>query len=113
MLRIMTQINQSKQSEANKRHYEALAELEKQFVQWRMLSPRIEEEAAARMNRLAELSKKRLEEGSAMIKSLIHYHSSTTSEEVTEGVESMEEGLIRTRPANRILSRRSKQVSQP
>ena len=57
MLRIMTQTYQSKQSEANKRHYEALAELEKQFVQWRVLSPRIEEEAAARIGRLAELSK--------------------------------------------------------
>jgi hypothetical protein len=48
-----------------------------------------------------------------MSKSLIHYLSSTTSEEVTEGVESMEEGLIRTRPAKRILDERSKQVRQP
>jgi hypothetical protein len=50
-------VAQSKQSEANKRHYDALAQLEKQFVHWRMLSPRIEEEAAGRMGLLTELSK--------------------------------------------------------
>jgi hypothetical protein len=41
------------------------------------------------------------------------YLSRTTSEEVPEGVEPMEEGLIRTRPAKRILGKRSKQVRQP
>jgi hypothetical protein len=44
-------------SRATKKNHDALAELEKQFVQWRMLSPRIEEEAAAGIGRLAELSK--------------------------------------------------------
>jgi hypothetical protein len=44
-------------SQAAKKNHDALAELEKQFVQWRMLSPRIEDEVAARMNLLAELSK--------------------------------------------------------
>ena len=44
-------------SQATKKNHDALAELEKQFVQWSMLSPRIEEEVAARINLLAELSK--------------------------------------------------------
>jgi hypothetical protein len=44
-------------SRAPKKNHDALAQLEKRFVQWRMLSPRIEEEAVARMDQLAELSK--------------------------------------------------------
>jgi hypothetical protein len=44
-------------SRAPKKNHDALAQLEKQFVQWRMLSPRIEEEAAGRMGLLTELSK--------------------------------------------------------
>jgi hypothetical protein len=44
-------------SQATEKNHDTLAQLEKRFVQWRMLSPRIEEEAAARMDRLAELSK--------------------------------------------------------
>ena len=44
-------------SRAPKKNHDALAQLDKRFVQWRMLSPRIEEEAAARMDQLAELSK--------------------------------------------------------
>jgi phage-related minor tail protein len=44
-------------SRAPKKNHDALAELEKQFVHWRMLSPRIEEEAAGRMGLLTELSK--------------------------------------------------------
>ncbi len=44
-------------SRAPKKNHDALAQLEKRFVQWRMLSPRIEEETAARMDHLAELSK--------------------------------------------------------
>lgn len=44
-------------SRAPKKNHDALAQLEKRFVKWRMLSPRIEEEAVARMDQLAELSK--------------------------------------------------------
>ncbi len=44
-------------SRATEKNHDALAGLEKRFVKWRMLSPRIEEEAAARFGRLAELSK--------------------------------------------------------
>jgi hypothetical protein len=44
-------------SRAPKKNHDPLAQLEKRFVQWRMLSPRIEEEAAARMGLLTELSK--------------------------------------------------------
>jgi hypothetical protein len=44
-------------SRAPKKNHDALAQLEKRFVQWRMLNPRIEEEAAAGIGRLAELSK--------------------------------------------------------
>jgi hypothetical protein len=100
-------------SRAPKKNHDALAQLEKRFVQWRMLSPRIEEEAAARMDRLAELSKE-VEEDSAMSKILNPLClSSTTCEEVPEGVESMEKDWIRTRPSNRILGLRSKQVTQP
>jgi hypothetical protein len=40
-----------------KKNHDALAQLEKRFVHWRMLSPRIEEEAAGRMGLLTELSK--------------------------------------------------------
>jgi hypothetical protein len=52
-----TTLELQKNKESMKKNHDALAELEKQFVQWRMLSPRIEEEAAARFGRLAELSK--------------------------------------------------------
>lgn len=44
-------------SRAPKKNHDALAQLEKRFVQWRMLSPRIEEVAAGRMGLLTELSK--------------------------------------------------------
>ena len=44
-------------SRAPKKNHDALAQLEKRFVQWRMLSPRIEEGAAGRMGLLTELSK--------------------------------------------------------
>jgi hypothetical protein len=44
-------------SQVTEKNHDTLAQLEKRFVQWRMLSPRMEEEAAARMDRLAELSK--------------------------------------------------------
>ena len=44
-------------SRAPKKNHDALAQIEKQFVHWRMLSPRIEEEAAGRMGLLTELSK--------------------------------------------------------
>jgi hypothetical protein len=100
-------------SRGPKKNHDALTQLEKRFVQWRMLSPRIEEEVAARMDHLAELSKE-VEEGSSMSKVLNPlYLSSTTSEEVPTGVDSMEKNWIRTRPSNRILGLRSKQVRQP
>jgi hypothetical protein len=100
-------------SRAPKENHDALAQLEKRFVQWRMLSPRIEEEAAARMDHLAELSKE-VEEGSSMSKVLNPlYLSSTTSEEVSTGIELTEKNWIRTRPSNRIRGLRSKQVRQP
>jgi hypothetical protein len=44
-------------SRAPEKNHDALAQLEKRFVQLHMLSPPIEDEAAARMHCLAELSK--------------------------------------------------------
>jgi hypothetical protein len=44
-------------SQATEKNHDTLAQLEKRFVLWRLFRPRIEKEAAARMDRLAELSK--------------------------------------------------------
>jgi hypothetical protein len=44
-------------SRAPKKNHDALAQLEKYFVQWSMHSPGIEKEAAGGMDRLAKLSK--------------------------------------------------------
>jgi hypothetical protein len=38
-------------SRAPEKNHDAMAQLEKNFVQWRMHSPRIEEEAAGRLDR--------------------------------------------------------------
>jgi hypothetical protein len=72
-----------------------------------MVKTGVEEGAVARMDHLAELLKETRGGQRAMSK-----NRTTVVEEVTEGVESMEKGWIRTRPAKRILGKRLKQVRQ-